>query len=173
MEAAQHRDEDRARFSLSIEARLLYDRIRVMKAGETVTYGELSRIIDRDVQGECRGALRTARRLAQRDDDIVTDAVIGLGIKRLSDGEIVESGAGIFQRTRRLARRGVERLMAPDYDALPPEQKLRRDASLAALSAIDLFAKPGSIRRITAANTTGPGVLSVDRTLELFQRRSA
>lgn len=91
-----------------------------------------------------------------------------LGIARRDDSEAVQSGAATFRRARRLARRGVERLTAVDFDALSPSDKALRNASLSAFALIKLMAKPKSLDRIAAANTAG-GELPIARTLELFK----
>lgn len=158
----------RPNFQASIETRLLYDRLRKLAVGEIVSYRELTEIISQDVQGDGRGALQTARRLALRDDAIVCDVVKNIGVKRLSDREVVQSGSHTFVRVRRLAQRGAERLAAADPSALSSDENARRFASMAALAVVKLMGKPKSVDKIAAANNVS-GELPVARTLELFR----
>lgn len=159
---------ERPIFQASVETRLLYDRLRNLQVGEMVSYAELSEIVGQDTQGEGRGALNSARRLALRDHDIVTDAVKNVGIKRLSGSEVVQSATATFSRVRRLAQRGARRLAAARDEGLSTEEKARRDASMSALAIVKLMGKPKSVDRIAAANTSG-GELPMARTLELFR----
>lgn len=163
--------QSQRKFTVSLETRLLYERLRKLKVGEVVTYGELTGIIGQDVQAAGRGALRSARHIAQRDHQIVLDAINNVGLKRLSDRETVASAGQTLNKVRRTAQRGIDRLAAvSDFDALQDEEKAQHNASMSALAVVKLMAKPKSVTRIAAAvNTSNTGQLPVARTLELFR----
>ena len=164
-------EEQRARFTTSIETRLLYQRIRKMQVGDVVSYGELSSILGADVRLTGRSALYSARQIAERDDTIVTEAVPNVGIKRLSDSENILSAGAVFTKIRRAANRGVSRLTAlQNFDALSDTEKTLHNASVSALAVVKMMAKPKSVERIAGAvNTTNTGQLPIARTLELFR----
>jgi hypothetical protein len=152
---------DRSLFQCSIETKWLIDRGRRLQVGEVVTYEELSKLIGIDVREEGRGALRSARNILLRDEQIVLDSVPNVGLKRSSDSEIVQSAG---------AQRGVQRLTAvADFDRLSDADKLAHNASVSALAVIKLMGKPKSVERIAASvNTANTGSLPIARTLELF-----
>lgn len=156
-------------FQLSIETRLLYPRVAKMEAGETVLYNEFTSLIGSDVQrGGGYSALWSAREIALRDNDIVTKAIPNVGIKRLTDAEIANSGGETFARQRRLARRFVRKTATVDYANLSDTDKAALNAARSAQAVISLFAKPRTLDRITAANAV-TGELPIARTLELFR----
>ena len=101
--------------ALSIEAQLLRDHLKAHMGVDLVTYAALSEIAGRDVQRAGRGPLDTARRILQREDNIVFGVVRGEGLKRLSDPEIVKAGHASVAATRRTARRGIRKLACADY----------------------------------------------------------
>jgi hypothetical protein len=159
------------RFSLNIETILLIERIKKMGQGDLVTYGELAELIGQDVQREARHTLLSARRICQREYQVVTDAERNIGIRRLTDVELTSSGLKIFSGLRRAAKRGIDRVTAvADFDTLPDEEKVRHNATISGLALIRMLSRPKSIDRIAAAtNTTNTGQLPVGRTLELFR----
>lgn len=165
------RSNYRAQFETSVETRLLYQRLRTVAVGESVTYRELSEIIGQDVQGAGRSALVSARRIALRDDLALFDPIRGSGLRRLSDHENLASASAVFGKVRRAARRGVERLTAiSDFAALSDADKAMHNAGVSALRVVELMSKPKSIDRLASAvNTTNAGELPVARTLEFFR----
>ncbi len=163
----------RPRFRISPETRMLADRIASLEVGETITYKELSSLVGEDVQKSAGGALRAARRMCQRDKQIVTDPVTNVGIIRLSDNETVASGDSVMRKIRRAARRGIDRVSAVSrFDDLPNESKIRHNALMSGFGVVAAFMKPKSIKKIEGAvNTAQTGQLPIGRTLEVFQRR--
>lgn len=71
-----------------------------------------------------RGPIAGARKVLERDHNIVFTAVRGFGLRRLSDGEKVRSTEAIKQRIRRASKRGLSRLNAVDnHDLLLPSDQ--------------------------------------------------
>jgi hypothetical protein len=157
-------------FSRAIETTVLVDRIKRMSVGELIRYRELNELIGQDVQAEARHILHSARHICLREYKIVTDPLNNIGIRRATDVELTNSGLGIFGRMRRMARRGVDRVMAvADWDALPDAEKVRANATVSALKLMEVIGKPRSVDRIAGAvNTEMTGQLPIARTLELF-----
>lgn len=155
---------------LSIDARLLIDLLSKVGIGETVGYDTLSEAIGRDVRGTAYSQLATARRHLLRDKQMVFEAVHNVGIKRLSDAEIVATGESAVGRVRRAARRGTQRLTSvQDFDALPNALKLKHNAYLSTLGAIGMLAKGSAVKKVEEAVSASSGALPIGRTLELFR----
>jgi hypothetical protein len=163
---------ERPRFRVSIGTRTIYDRIARMTMGEVVTYREFSDLVNEDVTLDGRGTLNSARRMAQRDLQIVTDTVRKTGIKRLTDVEVVDASDASFGELRRAARRGIDRTTAiTDFERLPNDKKIRHNAAVSALGVIAALSKPKEIRKLEGAvNTSQTGQLPIGRTLELLRR---
>jgi hypothetical protein len=158
-------------FSVSIETTLLVERIKRMEQGELLSYRDCTKLIGQDVQGEARHILQSARRICQREYQVVTDAERNLGIKRMTDVELTNSGLQLFAGLRRAAKRGIDRVTSvSDFDALPDAEKIRHNATVSALAVVRHMAKPKSVDRIAGAvNTENTGQLPIARTLELFR----
>jgi hypothetical protein len=158
------------RFSVSIETTLLVERIKQMKPGDLMTYRDCTKLIGQDVQGEARHILQSARRICQREYQVVTDAETNIGIRRATDVEVTTGAFQIFSRLRRAARRGIDRVTSVDFDGLPDAEKIRHNATISALRVMEVMGKPKSVDRISGAvNTEHTGQLPIARTLELFR----
>jgi alkylated DNA nucleotide flippase Atl1 len=159
------------RFSLNIETTLLIERIKKMAQGDLITYGELAELIGQDAQREARHILLSARRICQREYQVVTDAKRNIGIRRLTDVELTSSGLKIFSGLRRAAKRGIDRVTAvADFDTLPDEEKVRHNSIVSVLAVVRHMSRPKSLDRIAGAvNTENTGQLPIARTLELFR----
>jgi hypothetical protein len=131
----------------SVEAQLLAKRLSAVAMGETVTYGELSDIIKRDVL-ECRHILGTARRIAQREHGAIFDCRSDhAGIVRLSDAEMAEIPSAKIAKINRIASRSAKVATLVDWSKLEPAQQ----ASLSATMSLCLFLQQGSSVKSVAA----------------------
>ena len=129
--------------SIQIEAVL-----RAVTVGETVSYEVINAAIGRDVQGEARGNLATARRRLLREH-LVFGCDPGFGIKRLSDVAIVGLGDNIVQRVGRAAKKGVHTVLSVEnWDALPEHLKGRHNSVAIILGAQAALAGTKSKNRI-------------------------
>jgi hypothetical protein len=158
---------------ISIDTRAIYERLVRLKPGEMVEYAELNKLIGRDVQSKARHNLTSAMRRALHADRIVTESVPNIGIKRLTDSEVVAtSGHNGRSRIRRIANRTVRKLTSVDFDQLPPDQKIRQNAELSQLSALRAFSSEKVGKRIETAinNDTAKGPLAIARTLEVWNK---
>lgn len=153
---------------LSIDARLLTERLLKTSIGDTVTYADLSETISRDITSlSGRSALASARRVAQREKGAVFDCVRKVGLKRLDDVGIVEGSAGVTARIRRTARRGMDRLAAvQSFDQMPHAARVQHNATMSVLGAIRSLAGPMSIKRVEDKVSAAP--LPTADTLKIF-----
>ena len=153
------------------DTRLLYQRLCKLEPDESISYATLSELIGRDVQGLASHNLVSARHMAERDNAIVTDAIFGEGIKRLTDQSIVLNvGQRVLHRTRRMAKRAVRKLTKVNFDALPPELKIKQNAEVSQLSAIAAFSTMTVTNRIEhKVESSSPQPLAIQKTLEAFK----
>src|SRR5690348_7295398 len=80
---------------LSLDARLLKQRLDDVKEDEEITYDTLSEIIGRNVQNGARGCLYTALRLVRKENGAIFATVRGVGLKRLHNKAIAATVAAI------------------------------------------------------------------------------
>lgn len=74
---------------------------------------------------EIRQTIINVRHYLERDEGIVFATVRGIGLRRLTDSEKVESATGFTRSIRRVAGRGVQRLNAvSDVTALSNSDQL-------------------------------------------------
>lgn len=153
----------------SVDAKLLYQELVKADVGGSISYKTLSLCVGRDVQDGARGALYTARKMAEREKNIVFGVIRGEGLKRLDDIEIVNTGESVRAHIRRTARKGARRILrVRDYVALPQEQKVQHNAYASLFGAISEMVSPSNIARIASAVEKAEKELPLKKTLELF-----
>lgn len=165
---------DNTRFQLSADARLLYVRLSKCKAGDIIKYSELSDIIGKPIQ-DYRYFLETARNIARNQDGLVFGAVTNIGIKCLTDEEIISTGISETQSIHRRSKRTVKKLSCVrDFKALPPEQRLAHNAHMSVLGMLANMTKEKELTKITnQMDGSAQKVLSFERTLAMFQPPAA
>lgn len=150
----------------SADARILYKRLCTATEGETVTYRELSALIERDVQTVARGALGTARGMCEREHRIVFDCIMNEGLKRLPNDQITTVADKRLSHIRRTTRRTLRTLACVDYAALPREQQPAYNAKLSILGVLSEAAKPKAIAKVEAQSASE---LAVGKVLEMLK----
>ncbi len=155
---------------LSIDAKMIYDRLIGAGVGDTVTYTELTNLIGRDVQDKGRGALITARRRARNIDRMIFGTVRDVGLMRLSDAEIVETGEGTLRHIRRTARRGAQTVLCvQNFNNLPNEKKIQHNTFVSMFGVMAEITKPAKIKAIEKSVASSQAALPVAKTLEEFR----
>lgn len=153
---------------ISVDARLLYERLKKASVGDLVTYQELGAIISRNVQSESYSVLQTARRRCLNEDMIVFGTVENEGLKRLSPAEIASSGEYYVRHARRTVRKGIKILSAlktEEFDSLSNEDKIRHNADRSALGLFDQMMRPATIKKIEAQVSEEKTALSLAKCL--------
>ena len=146
-------------FQLGADAKTIAHVLRGVKVGETVTYSELSKAIARDVRTDARGCLDSARRIVQREDRMIFDAVRGEGVQRLDDVQIVGLGDRARDHIRRTSRRAAKALTCVDYDGMKREHQIRHNTALSMLGVLGELASDKSTRRLSAQVESAGDVL--------------
>ncbi|ODN69227.1 hypothetical protein [Methylobrevis pamukkalensis] len=123
---------DRPRFETSAETAMIARALKAVAIGQTISYAALSDAAGRRVDGSC-GNLQSARRRLLKEDRAVFDVIVGFGLKRLEDGEIVTSSERDARLLRRAAERNVMKITAVrDFGSLTEDQQ-RKHSALAGL----------------------------------------
>ena len=157
-------------FQLSIDTRHIYERLIKAKIGDVVNYQELSSIIGRDIQNGARSNLTSARRIAERDDHYVFDAVKGVGIRRLSDEEMCDLGESVIAHIKKTSRRCVKRMVCvKDFSSLPKEAQTKHNTYVSVFSMLTEMAKPSNIKKIEHRVSEANQTLPFNKTLEAFK----
>jgi hypothetical protein len=155
------------RFQIGIDAQLLIERLGKAEAGETIAYRELSEVIKRDIQ-KFRGPLMTARRALQRERQIVFECVTDVGLKRIVGIEIVDSAATATHAIGRTAKRAVRKLGCAEYETMDAGGKIKFNATASILGAVELFARPKSMKALEQRVEETANKLPSAETLRLF-----
>lgn len=150
---------------ISIDTRVLIDRLEKSAEGEVIPYDELNKLLGRDVRTVARHNVQSAmRHLESRG--MVFSTIRTVGIKLLTDSERVGEGDTGINKVRRCARRAAKRLRFNKFEALSNEEKTRTLTAQSVLGAVTQFTKPTAVKRISESVETG--VLPVGKTLQLF-----
>ena len=157
---------------MSVDTRILYERLKKAQVNELVTYQELNDLIKRNVQGEAYFVMATARRRCMAEDMIVYGTVENEGIKRLDPAAIANSGEFFVHRIKKTARRAIKTLSClttDEFAGLSNEDKVKHNAYRSAVGVVEHFMKPAQVKKIEAAVTEQQTALPIMRTLEVFK----
>jgi len=155
---------------MSVDTRLLYQRLCKIEEGEEISYGELGALIHRDVRTAAKHTLDSARQIAQRLDRIVFVAIAGKGLKRLANEEIpVVSNTSRIKKINSQSRRWQQDLSCADYDRLSKSAQSEYNLGLSLVSAAAAISSDKAIETVQRkmANTS-TGILPLASTLQAF-----
>ena len=157
---------------LSVDAVMLYNRITNSNPGDVILYSELNGIIGRSVQkGSGYGVMQTARRKAMNENNMVFSTIANVGIKRLHDSEIAQSGESVRKAIRRKAKAGIKTLSCVrDFDGLSKEDKLQHNTNMSMIGALYQFSSTNTVKKISNVVETTSSAIPVVKTLELFSK---
>lgn len=157
---------------MSVDTRMLYERLKECDVGHTIPYQELSKIIGREVTGKARSVLATARRKAMTTDRMVFACVYKVGVKRLTDVDIVETSEDCVRRVRKASTRAVRRITTVDFAKLPNEAKVKHNTYLSVFGALASFTQSGALKAIEKKIGDSKEALPLAKTLEVFRDRT-
>ncbi len=156
------------RFTRSFETQRIIEVLESVEVDKTVTYGTLTKAAGCRIVGGS-SPLSSARRILQNNEGKVFVCVPGVGVKRATDEEIVQTGSQVVQHIHRTARRGMLRLACANFDALPQGQKQEFNAKASHLAILQHVTTAKSTKRITQAVVESQAKLPVEKTLEAFR----
>jgi len=154
---------------INVETQDVIDYLSKCKVGDIITYQELNRIALGDTQAEKRHVIQTARKRLLADYEMVFDVIMKVGLKRLSDQEIVETSASGFSRIRRIAKKRSCQLTVVNYDELSTEKQIEHNTNLAAYGAVSFMTQSKQIKKIKGKIENHNEKLQIGETLRLFQ----
>lgn len=133
-------------FETSTDSKTLAAVLAAATVGQIISYDELSKAIGRTVTAS---KLSTARHIVQREQRIVFGAVAGVGLKRLSDAEIVDLSDSARDHLRRTTRKTAKKLHCVDYDAMPKDKQTKHNTALSMLGVIGELSTEKSTQRLS------------------------
>lgn len=154
---------------LSIDTRLLFDRMIDTPVGDTVTYAVMSEIIGRDSQISGRGTVASARRKAMNERRMVFASVLNVGLRRLADVEIVDTAEHDMVRLRRSARRATRKVSMVDFDVLPNDRKIKHNTYMSVFGALHQLTAPKAVRAVESKVSQAQAALPLALTLDAFR----
>jgi len=155
---------------LSIDVKTIYDRIIKAGVGDTITYAEMEGLIGRPVREHGQWILMSARRRALMQNGMVFGVVKKIGVRRLSDSEIVNLGADFVGRVHRLSNKAVRTIACvQDFNALPAEAKLKHGTYASAMGMLAYITREKQIKRLEERVDKAQASLPLQKTLDAFK----
>jgi hypothetical protein len=163
-------DSKRPIGTMSIDVKTVYERLRKAAVGEAIEYSELESLIGRTVRERNAWLLLSARRRLLSQDGILFGVVRNVGVRRLTDSEVVAAGRDELSRIHRAALRGGKKLTSvQDYDGLSKPDQLLHGVTGSALAVLSYLTKEKQLKRIEAAIEKDPRTLPLQKTLAAFK----
>jgi hypothetical protein len=159
---------DRTIQELHVDSIALYARLeKVTEEEPLITYKELNAVVVGDTQKERRGCLNTARRMMQREYNILFAPVIGIGLKRMTDRDVVLSKDKHYQKVRRGTQKSIKDLSTiQDFNGLPNGEKTSHLATMSNFKMIQHFLRPKQVKRLEECVSHKQEQLSMVHTIE-------
>jgi len=157
-------------FAISIDVKTVYDRLAKASIGDIVLYKELEDLIGRPVREKHRWILESARRRCFTQDRMLFGAVSKVGVKRLSDQEIVDTSHDAITRIHRASLRAARRLtVIGNYDSLPAGHKVKHNTNASALALLNHLTKENQLKKLETKVTAATRTLPLQKTLDAFR----
>ncbi|WP_424138625.1 hypothetical protein [Roseomonas chloroacetimidivorans] len=134
------RDPERALFARSAATAALVDLLVACPEGGAVSFAEMIKVTNRDVQRKDRHLLDRARAIALTEHRAAFCAVVREGLRRLRADELAHEGQRRIKTIKAAAKRGGKIMDSGDAARLKPEQRLQHAAVRGLLSAIETTA---------------------------------
>jgi hypothetical protein len=147
----------------------LYLRLKKMKEDDEISYSDLSKIVNKNVQFEGRNLLDKARRMVLKQDKKVIEVVRGEGLKCLNDSSITKIAESERKAIKRKSKRAVNKLKCiKNYSDLTEQEKLNYIAGLCHLEFISTIASEKAYKKLTVSVSVND-VMDFTKTLKAFQ----
>lgn len=153
---------------LGVDAALLAKRLAKAQFGELIHYKELSQMIGRNVQGDARHVLSSARRVVLRENEIAFSVVENEGLRRMNDDELAMSYHPALRHIRRTAKKASRVVACADMAKLQPDKQREVSVGLSTVGAIELFTATKNVRKI--ADSIKPSAIPQKVNMEELSR---
>jgi hypothetical protein len=149
------------RFRKSFETQIIEQHLSGLAIGQTATYAELGKLVGRAVDG-AYAPLQSARAMLERSGTHVFGTLTKVGVKRLSDAEIVAATHGGRARVARAARNELRKLgNIQSFAALSEADKRAHQAHAVIFAAIaDKASSSNAKTLIATVNIDGQAMLA-------------
>lgn len=157
--------------TLSIDVKTIFDRLTKCSVGDIVNYEDMSAIIGRDIRGEkASWILSSARKRALTQARMLFGAVPNIGIQRLNDSQIVDTGNHALRCIHRASMRAGRKMTAiQNFEALPADKKLQHNTQISALAVLAHVTKEGQMKKLEGLVSKAQVALPLQKTLEAFR----
>ncbi len=158
---------------LSLETQAIVKLMLEVKLGEIITYETLSEAIEMPVQaghgnGSGYGRLGSARRILERDHNMVFSAVSGEGLKLMDSDGRLDIGIHNVNGIRRRARKTGAMLAKTDQTTMSNDARIELNTTASVLGVIQAFTKPKLQKAIAGKVTVSQAALPVGKTIAAF-----
>jgi hypothetical protein len=157
-------------FRRSYETNQLVDVLNKLKPGDSITYKQLTDAAGEEING-ATPALASARRIVLNELGYVIEPIWGVGMKRLTDEEIVQSASGGTKRISRRARHEADKLSKSDFTTLDDESRKKYAVHASVFGAIAAISSGKGLRTIEQNVVGETRELPLKETLALFSDR--
>jgi len=154
---------------LSLDSRLLHQRLQKCSQGDFVSYEELNELIGGDVQNKAYPNLVTAKKRAQRIDGLVFFPIRGSGLKCLDDDEIVAASQAGIDHIRRHSKRNASKLTCVDYGNLSADEKITHNLNLSYFAAIQQVSKNKTLQNSRERIAIEDNAVAAKKMIEVFK----
>jgi hypothetical protein len=155
---------------VNIDVRRVEEVLGAAVAGDIIDYGQLSKILGRNVQNGARAIIQRAVKRQLKDGRLwLCIRKVGYRLAQVSDAlPLVEHGRLKVYRT---AKREALKLATVDYDALDRDQRTAVLAAQSMYGAVAAFTKADGLKRIEGKIAESESkALPLARTIEAFQK---
>lgn len=161
-------NEKKTTFEMSIDTKMLYDRLKTAAVSETVSFMQLSDLLGRKVDGASSNLQSALHRL--EGEGVAFANIRGVGYQRMNDVEVVNTAETSREGIRRKAKRAVKRLTCVrDFDRLPNDLKVKHNAAISGFGAIASIMSPGRVKALEEQVAKVGAQLPLAKTLEAFK----
>ena len=160
--------EKKTTFEMSIDTRMIYDKLKTCVVGEQTKYTELTELLGRKVDGACSNLQSALHRL--EGEGIAFANIRGIGYQRMNDVEVVGTAEHAREGIRKKAKRAIRRITCVrDFAALPNDLKIKHNAALSGFGAIAAIMSPGRVKHLEEQVAKTGSQLPLAKTLEAFK----
>lgn len=161
-------EDQKTRFEMSIDTRMLYDLLKKATVGEVISFARMAEVLGRPVEGSTSNLQSALHRL--EGEGVAFANVRGRGYQRMNDVEVVNTAEEAREAIKRKAKRAVKRLTCvQDFDRLPNDLKVKHNAAISGFGAIAAIMSPGRMKTLEEQVARAGAQLPLAKTLEAFK----
>ncbi len=156
----------------SLETNLLFQHLKTIELGQTMTYEELNKVCGGDVQRDKYGCLATARRMYEREfPGQFLETVCKEGIKRVAPSAMTGFLDRKIQTVRKQSKRAVRRAMRVVVDDIPEGERAGFAARVSLLHLQSNMGKEKEMQQLEQLAGGEGGMLNQQKVLDVFKSK--